>query len=1050
MSVEATITADNSEKNRPSISGSANGTPTVNVNDANDKGVSHNKYQDFNVGKDGVIFNNSTRDGVSQIGGYVMKNSQMKNEARVILNEVTGAKGSYLNGTMEVFGRNADLIIANENGISVNGVSTINANNLTLSTGRVNLDQNGNIKLAVERGNVSLEGTGISTAGLSYFDIISRTATLKGEIAGNADLKVLTGLNDYNPATRTHSVRSQEDNFTPKIAIDGSQLGSMYGNRIQLISTESGAGVSHEGSIAGNNGIEISADGDIRLTNLSAKNKNVSVSGRNIALNKNGVTGIGGISANGDIILSALHQLSLSADAIAENGVIRIHAGSLLQSAAALLAKNASRTSSAIPSIEINVGDSYKITGTLYAVDLQSGHKIDNAQVKLLNGKYIVIADGRVIENAEVISDATLTANNGGMFINAGTLENESGIIASKKGHLVFNLQDTLLNNGLVQANGSIELKGRRLKNSGVFNTTGDTLLTLGTVENSGSLYANNLSIVTNEFDNQGIVLAENGQLSLQASGKADTLNSGILQGKNTTIKTEGTLVNHGSIAAEALLDVNAGKLMNHHQLVSNNDITLTVNEELVNSGNSALVSANKKISITGRDQKNTLKIKNVQGATLQSPQGDIDIHHVKSVENQQATILANKTLTFSNSDVVLNDNGHIQSGIVNINNISHIENKGHDATVIASEQLFLYDIESLENKYGSIASHGFMVIERIHSLFNDSGALKANDDIGISQINNLRNSDSANLSSLYGNVFLDTIINLSNISGGVMGAQGVFSFRDIGTLYNADDALIQSMGDMAFDGIITLTNTGNILSDERIFISNLDRLVNKGEGARLQAVDIIISGISNVINQGAASIVAKNTLKLNEINNLLNEASAFLQGSDVDINAGAIINQGYGAAIVADNSLTLVSDSLVNKDEAMIFSDNELEINAKKIDNSLHSEIAGGRFTIDTDELNNIGTIAAQSGTGSSVVNALSLNNNQGRISSNADLFINTSFLNNSTGSLFGQKSLNINTKRDLNNKDIGSIVSAGKLSIQTTGKITIDQALESWVQST
>ena len=52
---------------------------------------------------------------------------------------------------MEVFGRKADVIVANQNGISVNGATTINANSLTLSTGKVQMKEDGNYKLAVEK-----------------------------------------------------------------------------------------------------------------------------------------------------------------------------------------------------------------------------------------------------------------------------------------------------------------------------------------------------------------------------------------------------------------------------------------------------------------------------------------------------------------------------------------------------------------------------------------------------------------------------------------------------------------------------------------------------------------------------------------------------------------------------------------------------------------------------------------------------------------------------------------------------------------------------------
>lgn len=102
-------------------------------------------------------------------------------------------------------------------------------------------------------------------------DIVSRSAQLEGEIAGKADIKVLAGQNDYDLATRSHTVRNKGDGRGPAVAIDGSALGSMYGGKIQLISTESGAGVRHAGGIIASSDTDISADGDITLASLSSE-----------------------------------------------------------------------------------------------------------------------------------------------------------------------------------------------------------------------------------------------------------------------------------------------------------------------------------------------------------------------------------------------------------------------------------------------------------------------------------------------------------------------------------------------------------------------------------------------------------------------------------------------------------------------------------------------------------------------------------------------------------------------------------------------------------
>ena len=97
----------------------SNGVPVINIANPNDNGLSHNIYDDFNVGKNGVIFNNSSSGTNTVIGGAIAGNNNLTSgSAKVILNEVTSNKTSMLEGLMEVAGDKAHLVIANPNGIS--------------------------------------------------------------------------------------------------------------------------------------------------------------------------------------------------------------------------------------------------------------------------------------------------------------------------------------------------------------------------------------------------------------------------------------------------------------------------------------------------------------------------------------------------------------------------------------------------------------------------------------------------------------------------------------------------------------------------------------------------------------------------------------------------------------------------------------------------------------------------------------------------------------------------------------------------------------------
>ena len=89
-----------------------NGVPVIEIANPNAKGLSHNRFSEFDVQQPGVIFNNSRVNGVSQLGGAVLLNPNLQRTATAILTEVTGNKPSSLAGTLEVFGDKADLLIA--------------------------------------------------------------------------------------------------------------------------------------------------------------------------------------------------------------------------------------------------------------------------------------------------------------------------------------------------------------------------------------------------------------------------------------------------------------------------------------------------------------------------------------------------------------------------------------------------------------------------------------------------------------------------------------------------------------------------------------------------------------------------------------------------------------------------------------------------------------------------------------------------------------------------------------------------------------------------
>ncbi len=114
-------------RHQPQVEETANGIPLVNITAPSSGGVSRNEYETFNVPDKGAILNNSYTLSKTELAGYVQGNNNMaERPAKIIVNEVTGAGSTSMDGFLEVAGNRADVVIANPNGITVNGGGFIN------------------------------------------------------------------------------------------------------------------------------------------------------------------------------------------------------------------------------------------------------------------------------------------------------------------------------------------------------------------------------------------------------------------------------------------------------------------------------------------------------------------------------------------------------------------------------------------------------------------------------------------------------------------------------------------------------------------------------------------------------------------------------------------------------------------------------------------------------------------------------------------------------------------------------------------------------------
>ena len=276
---EPSIIADPGASNRPDILKAPNETLIINITNPDSKGVSINEYSRFNTPTTGTILNNSNKNIDTKIAGQIDANYRLNKEASLIINKVNSAEKSSLKGNLEVAGSRADVVIANPNGISVDGLNMINSRSLTLTTGNINKLSPKEIEL-ISNNSIDIVGDGLNDKSSDYTNVISNAVNLNSNIHANElniiGEKAVTSSKDrlYNDV----KAKNQENSFS----LDSSALGGMYANKIKLVGTSNGVGVNNNGLVIANNNIEISLDGDIVNAGAIASNKDTNIKANTI------------------------------------------------------------------------------------------------------------------------------------------------------------------------------------------------------------------------------------------------------------------------------------------------------------------------------------------------------------------------------------------------------------------------------------------------------------------------------------------------------------------------------------------------------------------------------------------------------------------------------------------------------------------------------------------------------------------------------------------------------------------------------------------------
>ncbi|MGU5653851.1 two-partner secretion domain-containing protein [Aeromonas allosaccharophila] len=585
-----------------------NGVPIVDITTPNGAGLSHNLYQDFNVGQAGVILNNATGQLTqTQLGGLIQNNPHLNGQAaNLIINEVVGANPSQLQGYLEVAGQQAGVVVANPNGLTCDGCGFINTPNVTLSTGKPVLDAQGQLQaLDVKQGTLTVGGKGLDATRQASVDLVARAVQLNGALHGQT-VNVVAGANKVD--RQTGEIVAQAGNGpAPEVAIDTAALGGMYAGKIRLVSTEQGVGVNLANVVAKQGDLTLDANGRVRLRDSSsAGNLQVSSQGDLAvtgAIHSGGAVKLaaGGelttqdadIAAKGDATLQARAQ-QLQRTKVSSGGTLALQAsdelvvregelqGEMLHATAQQL-----DTQSALTAKEV----------TLQAEQLRQAGHVQGTSVRLAAGALRHEGTTQAAQNLTI--DATTLDNQGtlksgqAMSVVLGERGHNSGALSAGnnlaiqtgtrweqgdqgKSHAGQRLQLQALQVSLAGDVGAptLDINGNELTVAG--KVKGNTVqLQAGVLTNRGEVQAGQI------LNWQGSRLANSGALQgdKQLVLKGDALqNRGALAGGNSLTLQADTLDNEGRIASQ-LATLSGRQLRSSGTLLGVSRLSLTGDE---------------------------------------------------------------------------------------------------------------------------------------------------------------------------------------------------------------------------------------------------------------------------------------------------------------------------------------------------------------------------------------------------------------------------------------------------------------------------------------
>ena len=1063
------LQVDPNSRYNTSLDRAQNGVPVVNISTPNGRGVSINEFLEYNVGREGQVLNNADNIGRSHLAGIINANPNLgpNQAANLILLQVNGANRSQIEGYIEALSRQkVNVILSNENGIYLNGAGTINIKNFIPTTGRVKLKDGDVIGIDVKKGRVIIGAGGFDATNTDYVNVIAKAMELQGNLVGN---KVDVTLGE-NTVDSNGAVASK--NGINSVAIDASNLGSMYAGQIKIVSTDKGAGVNSSGLIySRDTKLEITADGKINVAKI--KGNGIEINGaeyaqselassdKGININASKIKLSGETQANGDINLNGnvenksniytggnLNTLDMiNSGNINASG--NITAKDFRNSLATVLSggnfnvKNLDNSGNIQVSGITDINGKFDNTGALTSVkrisvlgnvastgniltneDLMARNTVTSGTVAAKNLKVDNLTnDGKISANGNLLAK---DIKNTGEILAVGKISGNSFVTSGKvQTNEALDINGFLDNSGTVGAAKDITVAGNVL-NSGEILTNGNLTakkvestgditvvgkISSNSLKSSGTLRTNEDLSIKGRFDNDGTVeTSKNVAVSGDINNTGKILASGNLSGKNTV--SSGVIASKNVVVDNLKNDgkITAGENIKAKKVTNTGDIAATGTVSSDDMKTSGTVKANKTITVAGKLEND---------GTLETAED------VKVSGN-----IRNTGRIASNGDLTGKDT--INSGTISSKKIT-AGNLQNDGKIIANEDLKAKNVKNTKDitAVGTVSSDDLVTSGNVRAnrkitvsgKLENSGTVETSKNISVAgNIKNdgriaanddLAGKNTENNGNIYvKNLEVNNLKNTGKVEGMNLKTDDITNSGDITAIGKISSGNIDNSGKLLANDTISAKNIKNATSSSKIAAGKGvtgERVENSGTFA----TNGDIKATSSLVNSGTVDGKGIDIAGADFVN------SGKINADNIKANVVNTRNDGF---IYSGNDVDLTTGTLINTKEITAVNN----VNAANANVTNSGKIASNnRVLLDNSAITNTGEILS----GEIFMRNAQKFNNTGTVrGNNVELGVNQNI--NLTGNLHGQHRLKISANNITNN---GNTTGTGLIEINS-----------------